>query len=251
MKKIKVTILLLFVIALLTFTFWWGGNAPGLRGVNFEKENTENEVTDTVNSTESVELTKESEKEPEKEPEKDEEVTILPEVESAEEKEEVVLQSEETETLEDCIVDTVSETVEESKEKEMFCTISVRCDTVFENENLLDDFLLGCLPSDGIILGTQQVCFTAGDSVFDILERILKEKNIHMEFTATPMYESVYIEGIANLYEFDCGELSGWMYKVNGSFPDYGSSLYEVKEGDVIEWVYTCDRGKDVGDTIN
>ena len=146
MKKIKVTILLLFVIALLTFTFWWGGNAPGLRGVNFEKENTENEVTDTVNSTESVELTKESEKEPEKEPEKDEEVTILPEVESAEEKEEVVLQSEETETLEDCIVDTVSETVEESKEKEMFCTISVRCDTVFENENLLDDFLLGCLP---------------------------------------------------------------------------------------------------------
>ncbi|MBQ2942545.1 MAG: DUF4430 domain-containing protein [Clostridia bacterium] len=245
MKKIKVTILLLFVIALLTFTFWWGGNAPGLRGVNFEKKNTENEVTDTVNSTESVELTKESEKEPEK----DEEVTILPEVEYAEEKEEVVLQSEET--LEDCIVDTVSETVEESKEKEMFCTISVRCDTVFENENLLDDFLLGCLPSDGIILGTQQVYFTAGDSVFDILERILREKNIHMEFTATPMYESVYIEGIANLYEFDCGELSGWMYKVNGSFPDYGSSLYEVKEGDVIEWVYTCDRGKDVGDTIN
>ena len=56
-----------------------------------------------------------------------------------------------------------------------------------------------------------------------------------------------YIEGIHNLYEFDCGDLSGWMYKVNGWFPNYGCSRYQLKQGDVIEWVYTCDLGKDVG----
>ena len=61
------------------------------------------------------------------------------------------------------------------------------------------------------------------------------------------MYNSAYIEGINNLYEFDCGELSGWMYKVNGWFPNYGCSRYQLKEGDVIEWVYTCDLGVDVG----
>ena len=39
----------------------------------------------------------------------------------------------------------------------------------------------------------------------------------------------------------------GWMYKVNGWFPNYGCSRYQLKEGDTIEWVYTCDLGVDVG----
>ena len=68
-----------------------------------------------------------------------------------------------------------------------------------------------------------------------------------MEFTETVAYDSVYIEGIANLYEFDCGGNSGWMYCVNGFFPSYGCSKYEVKDGDVIEWKYTCNLGYDVG----
>ena len=37
------------------------------------------------------------------------------------------------------------------------------------------------------------------------------------------------------------------MYKVNGWFPNYGCSRYSVQDGDVIEWVYTCDLGRDVG----
>ncbi|MBO4990835.1 MAG: DUF4430 domain-containing protein, partial [Firmicutes bacterium] len=77
--------------------------------------------------------------------------------------------------------------------------------------------------------------------------RELKRAGIHMEFKNTPIYNSAYIEGIQNLYEFDCGELSGWMYKVNDWFPNYGCSRYQLKEGDVIEWVYTCNLGIDVG----
>jgi hypothetical protein len=72
-----------------------------------------------------------------------------------------------------------------------------------------------------------------------------------MEFEATPSLSSNYIEGIANIYEFDCGELSGWMYRVNGSFPNLGSSSYELKAGDRVEWVYTCDLGRDVGGDFN
>ena len=68
-----------------------------------------------------------------------------------------------------------------------------------------------------------------------------------MEFENTPMYNSAYIEGIHNLYEFDCGELSGWMYKVNDWFPNYGCSRYQLQDGDVICWEYTCDLGVDVG----
>ena len=47
-------------------------------------------------------------------------------------------------------------------------------------------------------------------------------------------------KGSISLYEFDCGSQSGWMYKVNGWFPNYGCSSYKLKDGDAIVWSYTC-----------
>ena len=85
------------------------------------------------------------------------------------------------------------------------------------------------------------------ESIFDVLKRVCRENKIHMEFSETPVYQSAYIEGIGNLYEFDCGEGSGWMYRVNGEFPNYGCSRYTLADGDTVEWVYTCDFGADVG----
>ncbi len=93
----------------------------------------------------------------------------------------------------------------------------------------------------------KEVVFYEGESVFNVLLREMKKNKIYFEFVNTPIYNSAYIEGIANLYEFDCGELSGWMYKVNGWFPNYGCSRYALKQGDKVEWVYTCDLGNDVG----
>ena len=93
----------------------------------------------------------------------------------------------------------------------------------------------------------KKVTFYEGESVFNVLQRELRKAGIHMEFEDTPMYNSAYIEGINNLYEFDCGELSGWMYKVNDWFPNYGCSRYQLKDGDTVCWVYTCDLGYDVG----
>ncbi len=99
----------------------------------------------------------------------------------------------------------------------------------------------------GTIVATRKVSFKAGATVFDVLQRECKAAGIHMEFVYTPMYKSAYIEGIDNLYEFDRGPLSGWMYSVNGWFPNYGCSRYVLKSGDQIRWRYTCDLGKDVG----
>lgn len=127
------------------------------------------------------------------------------------------------------------------------CTLSVRCDTILANIKRLDPHKKGLVPADGIIFPTTTVAFYEGESVFDLLQREMKKAGIHMEFVNTPIYNSAYIEGINNLYEFDCGELSGWMYKVNGWFPNYGCSRYQLQAGDRIEWVYTCDLGRDVG----
>ncbi len=128
------------------------------------------------------------------------------------------------------------------------CTISISCSTILNNMKNLTAGKEEFVPSDGWILPATTVTFSKGESVHDVLKRICKDKGIHMESSYTPAYNSAYVEGINQLYEFDCGELSGWMYNVNGWFPNYGCSKYTVSDGDVINWVYTCDLGKDVGD---
>ena len=127
------------------------------------------------------------------------------------------------------------------------CTLSISCATILKHMDWLDPEKTELVPEDGWILEPMEVTFYEGESVFNVLQRTCKQQKIHMEFENTPMYNSAYIEGIHNLYEFDCGELSGWMYKVNEWFPNYGCSRYQLHEGDVICWVYTCDLGIDVG----
>lgn len=141
----------------------------------------------------------------------------------------------------------VAATAPEQNDDVLTCTLSVRCDTILANMSRLKPEKAEIVPADGVIFPKQEVVFNKGESVYNILVREMKKNKIHLEFVNVPVYNSAYIEGIANLYENDCGDLSGWMYRVNGSFPNYGSSKYTVKDGDAIEWVYTCDRGNDVG----
>ena len=129
------------------------------------------------------------------------------------------------------------------------CTLEIRCDTLASDmSKLKNPALAGYVPASGVILGTTQVEITPGETVFDILKRVTRNSGIQMEFRRDGGYTGgVYIEGINHLYEFDGGELSGWMYSVNGWFPNYGCAAYEVQNGDRILWCYTCDLGSDVG----
>lgn len=127
------------------------------------------------------------------------------------------------------------------------CMISISCAAILENMDLCDPEKRELVPEDGWILQPMEVTFYEGESVFHVLKRTCKQNGIHLEFENTPIYNSAYIEGIHNLYEFDVGELSGWMYSVNGWYPNYGCSRYAVQDGDIIEWCYTCDLGYDVG----
>jgi len=136
-------------------------------------------------------------------------------------------------------------------EGSLHCTLSIRCDTILNNMDRLEANKKELVPKDGIILPAVTVGFEEGSSVFDVLYKAVRQENIHMEFADSPVYNSVYIEGIANIYEFDCGDLSGWMYSVNGEFPMFGMSQYQVKDGDVIEIMYTCDMGADVGNSYD
>lgn len=131
------------------------------------------------------------------------------------------------------------------------CTIEILCDTILDNMQDLTDGKNTFVPANGVILSRSTVAFNEGETVFEVLKRACSYAGIQLEYSWTPMYNSYYIEGINNLYEFDCGEQSGWMYKVNGWFPNYGCSSYSLKDGDTIVWCYTCKGlGADVGGSV-
>ena len=129
-----------------------------------------------------------------------------------------------------------------------YVTVSIRCDTILDNMDDLKQGLEDFVPADGVILAPIKVEILEGETAFDVLKRVTRNEKIQMEFRNDPLYSGAYVEGIGHLYEFDCGSGSGWMYKVNGWFPNYGCSQYQLKDGDTMEWCYTCDVGKDVGD---
>ena len=136
---------------------------------------------------------------------------------------------------------------QETKSRELTCTFSISCSTILNNMSDLDSEKTDLVPSDGWILKPLKVTFNEGESVYDVLQRVCKDNKIHMEAKWTPINNSAYIEGINNLYEFDCGPLSGWKYSVNDWFPNYGCSRYVLKDGDNVEWQFTCDLGNDIG----
>ncbi len=125
------------------------------------------------------------------------------------------------------------------------CTFVIECKTILDNKDKLKKGLEKYVPDDAVIF-SKTVGFDSGESVYDILRRICDENSIQMEASYTPAFSSYYVEGINNLYEFDCGQGSGWMYSVNGVFPNYGCSSYKPANNDKIAFRYTCELGYDL-----
>ena len=141
-----------------------------------------------------------------------------------------------------------NQTITSPKPKNKTVTIAISCKTAINNGlNKKPGF--SHLPSNGIILQNMKVEFNEGDTVFDILVKVTRKKGIHMEYSGSG--SNTYIEGINNLYEFDGGSNSGWMYSVNGVYPNYGVGAYKVKSSDVIKFNYTCNLGADLGARAN
>ncbi len=94
------------------------------------------------------------------------------------------------------------------------------------------------------ILGEVEIPWQQDLTAFELLKKITQSQNIQMDFRGEG--ENAYISGIDNKYEFDKGPESGWMYKVNGIFPNVSCGAYKLKIGDVITWEYTSHLGNDL-----
>ncbi len=115
-------------------------------------------------------------------------------------------------------------------------TLTIRCDTVAGRADHI--------PDDGIILDITEFDIADGDTVYTVLTEAARTYKIQLENDGDATY--VYISGIAYIYETEYGDLSGWMYYVNGECPSVGAGQYILKDGDKIEWLYTCALGEDL-----
>ena len=115
-------------------------------------------------------------------------------------------------------------------------TLSIRCDKVAGQADYI--------PADGVILPATTFPLAQGDSVYTILTQAARMHNIPLENNGAP--GMAYISGIAHLYEYAFGDLSGWVYLVDGVSPSVGCEQYILQDGQQIEWHYTLELGQDI-----
>ena len=114
---------------------------------------------------------------------------------------------------------------------------TIECRRILDRNDLWRDGLEEVIPRNGVFFsGTRD--YVKGQTVYEALEEICEEQGILMDSRYTPIYETYYVSGIGNLYEFDCGAESGWKYSVNGVLPGVGCSRYTIKKGDEIVFFY-------------
>lgn len=91
--------------------------------------------------------------------------------------------------------------------------------------------------------------YVAKDStVFEILREVCRTENIQLDYENNSVYGLAYIKGINSIYEYDHGDLSGWMYRVNGVLPGIGCGYYKIEDGDRVEILYSTNIGRDLDD---
>jgi cytoskeletal protein RodZ len=93
-------------------------------------------------------------------------------------------------------------------------------------------------PKDrGTIVAATKVSFNDGDTIYDIILAAAKKHGIVIDSRGSGA--TAYIEGIDNIYEFDYGPKSGWVFEQNGISLTKSIGVTKIKDGDRIECIYT------------
>ncbi|MBR6534858.1 MAG: DUF4430 domain-containing protein [Clostridia bacterium] len=110
------------------------------------------------------------------------------------------------------------------KEPTGYVTISVICDNVSDN---------------GIIVSETKIGFFEHQSVYDILLSLSKTHKFTLDVSGKG--EFAYIRAINGIAEHKYGNMSGWVYTVNGISPHLSCGAYYPSDNDVIRIYYTTD----------
>ena len=71
-----------------------------------------------------------------------------------------------------------------------------------------------------------------GTSVYTVLTQLASQNGLSVSGT------KIYVKGIGDLFEKQHGSLSGWMYSVNGVYPNKSCGYYYLDNNDSVVWRY-------------
>lgn len=132
------------------------------------------------------------------------------------------------------------------KEKAIKVTFTIDATVLTKKENYdkLGSEYQSYVPKDGYIIKNLDVQLTKEYTVEQVLQAIAKEKNITIEYAS--MSDMTYIEAINNLGSKAVGDMSGWLYMINGEFPMTSIDKTILKDGDKVTFIYSADGGSDI-----
>lgn len=133
---------------------------------------------------------------------------------------------------------TTTKVKKKKKTDTVTCTVTVECKSILDHMDDLKEGHEEFVPSDGYIIKNYTYKAKAGYTAYDALKSACNNNDIKL--TAQKTSYGVYISGINNLDEFDCGKQSGWMYSVNGIMPNTTCGNVTVDDGDSIVFTYVC-----------
>ena len=122
-------------------------------------------------------------------------------------------------------------------------TLTVSCENLLGDDRA-DDELRAAVPDDGLLVPPTEVTVLEGDTAFTLLERVCAERGLALDVQRG--LSGVYVQGIGGVREFDCGALSGWLFRINGEIRSTDSGSVVLQDGDVLEFLYTCELGADI-----
>lgn len=131
---------------------------------------------------------------------------------------------------------TTAKTTKKPESTVSSCTLTIECTAVLENMSSLKAGHEKYVPDDGYILSNKKMTVSKGDTVYDVLKEACSENGIRL--TASNSTFGIYVSGINNIDEKDCGKNSGWTYWVNGNMPMVTCGKYTVNNGDEIKFSY-------------
>ena len=133
---------------------------------------------------------------------------------------------------------TTTKVKKKKKNDKVTCTVTVECKSILDHMDELKEGHEEFVPDDGYIIKNYTYKAKAGYTAYDALKSACNNNDIKL--TAQKTSYGVYISGINNLDEFDCGKQSGWMYSVNGIMPNTTCGNVTVDDGDSIVFTYVC-----------
>lgn len=134
---------------------------------------------------------------------------------------------------------TATKVKKKKKTDTVTCTVTVECKSILSHMNDLKEGHEEFVPDDGYIIKDYTYKAKKGYTAYDALKDACKKSDIKL--TAKSTSYGTYVSGINNLDEFDCGNQSGWMYSVNGQFPNTSCGNLTVKDKDNIIFEYVCE----------